>query len=174
MPAIEARCNRAFRTVQRLGDLLVGESLHIFQQYRHSQLGAQSAYGMAHRIRELPAQVAFLLRRLCCHMSHLDLLAKRDKAPELSLLIGAAVSDYAIEPCREFRIVSKLSDDSKELQENLLTDVAGGRFITAEMEGDRVDAVLIGLEQRVKGASVTLLARLDDGRFLWISHYREL
>ena len=84
-------------------------------------------------------------------MSHLDLLAKRDKAPEFSLLIGTAVGDYSIEPGREFRIVTKLSNDAKELQEDLLADVASGRFISAEMEGYGIDAVFIGLEQRVKG-----------------------
>ena len=102
-------------------------------------------------------------------------LTEQRAAVVLSYLIDAGVDDQPIQPGRERRITSELSHLSDQLQEDLLRDVARrGRITVKEVEGDRIDLVLVRLVQRVQGIPISPPARFDDlgsdPVIVWIPH----
>jgi hypothetical protein len=79
-----------------------------------------------------------------------------------ALIIHAGIRDDPVKPRCEFRFAAKLADAGEQLEKDLLGDVASCRLIAAEMQGYRVDAILVNEKQLVEGIPIAALTRLDD------------
>ena len=86
-------------------------------------------------------------------------------------MVEAAVDHDAIHPGAEGGIAAKFGHARKQLEERILGDVHGERFVAAEAQGDRVDLVLVGLEQGAKCIPLAAAAPVNELAIRPLQHH---
>src|ERR1035441_5314329 len=74
----------------------------------------------------------------------------------------ATVDHQPVHPGAESGIAPELRHGGKQLEECILRDIHGLRFIAAEAQGDRVNLILVGLKQGAKGVPLPAAAPFDQ------------
>ena len=76
-------------------------------------------------------------------------------------MIEATVDHEAVNPGAERGIAAEIGHGGEKLEERILGDIHGERFIAAEAQGNRVDLVLVSLKKGAKGIPLPTAASLD-------------
>src|SRR5262252_5369761 len=80
------------------------------------------------------------------------------------MFVRARVCNDPVDPGPELRFQPERLDADKDFEESLLCYIARDVRIAAEMISDRINPVLIGLEQGMKSRPVPVLTGFDQSR----------
>src|ERR1043165_480237 len=91
-----------------------------------------------------------------------QVVGDRQHAPRAAPMVEALVHYQPVDPGSEGRVAAKLADGGEQLDEDVLRDIHGQRFVAGEAEGDRVDTVFEGLEQGAEGVALAAPGGVDQ------------
>jgi hypothetical protein len=106
------------------------------------------------------------------------LIEERDQSMDFPFLVEATVDHQAIEPGTEYRFAAEAFQSGEEFQKSVLANILGHRGIAAVPQRDRVDLILMALEQGAKSVGVAALTpfyKLDIEFFArFFQHHRHV
>ena len=160
--AVEARRDSPHRTLEYRSNLVVRHPLEVPEHDGHAKLRRQVGDGRANGGLKVLALGSALLRSVESCRQRLGIVVERPQPRPPPPVVVAGVDDDAEEPRRELGLEAKLREHREELEKDCLRDVLGRGLVARVVESDRVDPVLVALEELVERGAVAEATRLED------------
>src|SRR5207249_4946622 len=168
---VEPAHHRALRTVQDSADLLVGEGLHLAEEYDRAVIGGQ----LAHRLLDAPADLGApgaleglvrgwaVGRERRADLPRLFLLgAELAELALAALLVDAEVEGNAVEPGIEAGVALEAVEVLVSPREGLLHDIEGVFPVPEHAYRERGHPALVPLDQLAERVPITLTGAQDE------------
>src|SRR5581483_10606275 len=166
---VESAHHGAFRAVEHLADLRVGEPFHFAEEYDRSMIGGQLFHRGAQPARDLGVAraveglVGVERRGKGGHLAALVRLERHLRLLALpALMVDAEVEGDPVHPRVEPRVALEAVEVLVRLRERLLHDVERVVAAAEHPERQRRDLALIALDQRPEGLPAAAPGTLDE------------